>query len=152
MPETSLCEIYRPLLSDLERQILRGGKETLPPRGSPICGAGCAGAQTADRHSRIDGRLVGGPPTPPSAGAQRTLGCMDARGVSTSAVMVRGSQAAQLRPGKAAPMAKKNEPRIIRTMGFVPAHEEDKILASVDSGLDAIGMDMEDLTPRSGKQ
>ena len=51
-------------------------------------------------------------------------------------------------------MAKKlqNRPTIIRSMGFVPAHEEDKILASVDSGLDAIGMDMEDLTPRSGKQ
>ena len=45
-----------------------------------------------------------------------------------------------------------NNPTIIRTMAFVPAHEEDKILATVDVGLDAIGMDMEDLTPRSGKQ
>src|SRR5438067_184901 len=45
-----------------------------------------------------------------------------------------------------------NNPAIIRTLAFVPAHEEDKILESADVGLDAIGMDMEDLTPRSGKQ
>jgi citrate lyase subunit beta/citryl-CoA lyase len=49
-------------------------------------------------------------------------------------------------------MALKNDPLIIRTMAFVPAHEEDHILESGEIGLDALGMDMEDLTPRSGKQ
>lgn len=45
-----------------------------------------------------------------------------------------------------------NEARIIRTMSFAPAHDHDAILAAADTGLDAIGADLEDLTPRAEKQ
>jgi citrate lyase subunit beta/citryl-CoA lyase len=46
-----------------------------------------------------------------------------------------------------------NKPRIIRSMGFVPAHEADAIVAAAEaSGLDAIGPDLEDLTPGKYKQ
>jgi citrate lyase subunit beta/citryl-CoA lyase len=41
--------------------------------------------------------------------------------------------------------------RIIRSMSFVPAHDEESIFAAADTGLDAIGMDLEDLTPREQK-
>ena len=44
-----------------------------------------------------------------------------------------------------------NEARIIRTMSFAPAHDHDAILAAADAGLDAIGADLEDLTPRAEK-
>lgn len=42
--------------------------------------------------------------------------------------------------------------RIIRSMSFVPAHDEESIFAAAETGLDAIGMDLEDLTPRDQKQ
>jgi citrate lyase subunit beta/citryl-CoA lyase len=45
-----------------------------------------------------------------------------------------------------------NQPRIIRTLSFVPAHEEDAILAAAEYGMDALGLDMEDLTPGKFKQ
>jgi citrate lyase subunit beta/citryl-CoA lyase len=45
-----------------------------------------------------------------------------------------------------------NEPRIIRTLAFVPAHDEDRILRAADMGMDAIGLDLEDLTPGPAKQ
>ncbi len=43
------------------------------------------------------------------------------------------------------------EPRIVRSLAFVPAHEEDAILSAADVGLDAVGLDLEDLTPRASK-
>jgi citrate lyase subunit beta / citryl-CoA lyase len=42
--------------------------------------------------------------------------------------------------------------RIIRTLAFVPAHDEDEILRAADLGLDALGLDLEDLTPGPAKQ
>jgi citrate lyase subunit beta / citryl-CoA lyase len=45
-----------------------------------------------------------------------------------------------------------NEPRIIRSMSFVPAHDPDRIMSAADAGLDAVGADLEDLTPRADKQ
>ena len=42
--------------------------------------------------------------------------------------------------------------RIIRTLAFVPAHDEDAILGAADTGLDAVGLDLEDLTPGPEKQ
>lgn len=44
-----------------------------------------------------------------------------------------------------------NDRRIIRSMSFVPAHDEEAIFAAAETGLDAIGMDLEDLTPRDQK-
>lgn len=41
--------------------------------------------------------------------------------------------------------------RIIRSMSFVPAHDEESIFEAAETGLDAIGMDLEDLTPRDDK-
>jgi citrate lyase subunit beta/citryl-CoA lyase len=43
-------------------------------------------------------------------------------------------------------------PRVIRTLAFVPAHDEDAILRAADMGADAIGLDLEDLTPGPAKQ
>src|SRR5262245_41190711 len=40
-----------------------------------------------------------------------------------------------------------NPPRIIRTMVYMGAHDEDFILGSVDMGMDAICLDFEDSTP-----
>ncbi len=45
-----------------------------------------------------------------------------------------------------------NPARVIRSMAFVPAHEPEKALEAAEAGLDAVGMDLEDLTPRSAKQ
>ena len=45
-----------------------------------------------------------------------------------------------------------NTGHIIRTMGFAPAHDEDAILEIAALGLDAVGPDLEDLTPRRDKQ
>lgn len=43
-------------------------------------------------------------------------------------------------------------PRIIRSMAFVPAHDEEAVLRAADCGLDALGLDLEDLTPGPSKQ
>jgi citrate lyase subunit beta / citryl-CoA lyase len=40
-----------------------------------------------------------------------------------------------------------SEPRIVRTLAFVPAHDEEVILRAAGLGLDALGLDMEDSTP-----
>src|SRR5437660_6757539 len=45
-----------------------------------------------------------------------------------------------------------NTGRIIRTLGFAPAHDENAILEIAGLGLDAVGPDLEDLTPRRDKQ
>jgi citrate lyase subunit beta/citryl-CoA lyase len=45
-----------------------------------------------------------------------------------------------------------NEPRIIRTLAFVPAHDEGVILRAAGLGLDALGLDLEDSTPGPSKQ
>jgi len=45
-----------------------------------------------------------------------------------------------------------NTARIVRSLAFVPAHDPDEILAAADLGIDAIGLDLEDLTPASDKQ
>jgi citrate lyase subunit beta/citryl-CoA lyase len=45
-----------------------------------------------------------------------------------------------------------NAPRILRTLGFAPAHKEDYIFEIAALGLDSVGPDLEDLTPRSEKQ
>ena len=45
-----------------------------------------------------------------------------------------------------------NRARIIRSMGFAPAHEPEKVLSAAASGLDAVGADLEDLTPGSEKR
>ena len=45
-----------------------------------------------------------------------------------------------------------NTPRVIRSLAYVPAHDEDRILAAAEVGLDAIGFDLEDLTPAADKQ
>lgn len=44
-----------------------------------------------------------------------------------------------------------NTPRIIRTLGFARAYDADEILGSAALGLDAVGPDLEDLTPRKLK-
>src|SRR6516162_3784727 len=45
-----------------------------------------------------------------------------------------------------------NTGRIIRTVGFAPAHDEESIFEIAALGLDAVGPDLEDLTPRRDKQ
>ena len=45
-----------------------------------------------------------------------------------------------------------NRPRIIRSLTFSLAHDEDKILALAEKGMDAICLDMEDLTPLPYKE
>jgi len=45
-----------------------------------------------------------------------------------------------------------NRPRIIRSLVFSLAHDEDKILALAEKGMDAICLDMEDLTPLPYKE
>ncbi|HZQ56762.1 MAG TPA: aldolase/citrate lyase family protein [Acidimicrobiales bacterium] len=44
-----------------------------------------------------------------------------------------------------------SDPRIVRTLAFVPAHDEDVVLRAADVGLDALGLDLEDSTPGPGK-
>jgi citrate lyase subunit beta/citryl-CoA lyase len=44
-----------------------------------------------------------------------------------------------------------HRPRVVRTLAFVEAHDEDAILAAADSGVDALGLDLEDLTPGPAK-
>jgi citrate lyase subunit beta/citryl-CoA lyase len=44
-----------------------------------------------------------------------------------------------------------HDPRVVRTLAFVQAHDEDAILAAADSGVDALGLDLEDLTPGPAK-
>jgi citrate lyase subunit beta/citryl-CoA lyase len=44
------------------------------------------------------------------------------------------------------------EPRIVRTLAFVPAHDEEVVLRAADVGLDALGLDLEDSTPGPGKE
>lgn len=43
--------------------------------------------------------------------------------------------------------ASDNRPRILRTMIFVPAYDEDVIVAAADKGADAVCLTLEDLTP-----
>jgi citrate lyase subunit beta / citryl-CoA lyase len=43
-------------------------------------------------------------------------------------------------------------PQVVRTLAFVPAHDEEVILRSAGLGLDALGLDLEDSTPGPGKQ
>lgn len=45
-----------------------------------------------------------------------------------------------------------NEPRIVRSMSFAPAHDPDALMSAADTGLDAVGADLEDLTPGAEKQ
>jgi len=45
-----------------------------------------------------------------------------------------------------------SDPRIVRTLAFVPAHDEDVVLRAADVGLDALGLDLEDSTPGPGKR
>ena len=45
----------------------------------------------------------------------------------------------------------KPAPGIVRSVVFVPAHDADAILAAADNGMDALCLDLEDLTPRSAK-
>jgi citrate lyase subunit beta/citryl-CoA lyase len=45
-----------------------------------------------------------------------------------------------------------NRPRIVRTLVFSVAHDEDKIMQLADKGMDAICLDMEDLTPAPFKE
>ena len=40
-----------------------------------------------------------------------------------------------------------NRPRIIRTMSFAPAPDADAIMAAAEAGVEAVGADLEDLTP-----
>jgi citrate lyase subunit beta/citryl-CoA lyase len=44
-----------------------------------------------------------------------------------------------------------NVPRIVRSLAFVPAHDEDAVLRAAESGIDALGLDLEDLTPGPAK-
>lgn len=44
-----------------------------------------------------------------------------------------------------------NAPRVIRTLGYAKAHDPDNIFGTADLGLDAVGPDLEDLTPRADK-
>lgn len=43
------------------------------------------------------------------------------------------------------------EPRIQRTLVFVPAHDRDRILKAADAGMDALCLDLEDSTPMAHK-
>jgi citrate lyase subunit beta/citryl-CoA lyase len=45
-----------------------------------------------------------------------------------------------------------NQPRIIRSMVFTSAHDADHIAKTAELGMDALCMDMEDLTPRANKE
>jgi citrate lyase subunit beta / citryl-CoA lyase len=45
-----------------------------------------------------------------------------------------------------------NEPRVIRSLVFVPAHDENAILRAAEMGADAVGLDLEDLTPGPAKE
>jgi citrate lyase subunit beta / citryl-CoA lyase len=45
-----------------------------------------------------------------------------------------------------------NRPRIIRSMTFAPAHDPEAILAAAGAGVEAVGADLEDLTPGSEKE
>jgi citrate lyase subunit beta / citryl-CoA lyase len=45
-----------------------------------------------------------------------------------------------------------NRPRIVRSLVFSVAHDEDKIMQLADMGMDAICLDMEDLTPSPYKE
>ena len=45
-----------------------------------------------------------------------------------------------------------HQPRIIRSLVFVPAHDPDRILVAAAMGADAVGLDLEDLTPGPDKQ
>jgi citrate lyase subunit beta / citryl-CoA lyase len=44
-----------------------------------------------------------------------------------------------------------NEPRAIRSLAFVPAHDADRILAAAEAGMDGLCLDLEDLTPLAAK-
>jgi citrate lyase subunit beta/citryl-CoA lyase len=44
-----------------------------------------------------------------------------------------------------------NEPRTIRSLAFVPAHEGERILAAAEAGMDGLCLDLEDLTPLAAK-
>jgi citrate lyase subunit beta/citryl-CoA lyase len=44
------------------------------------------------------------------------------------------------------------EPRAIRTLVFVPAHDADRILAVAGNGMDGLCLDLEDLTPLEHKE
>src|SRR5579864_5402106 len=44
-----------------------------------------------------------------------------------------------------------SEPRVVRTLAFVAAHDEEAILRAAGTGLDALGLDLEDSTPGPGK-
>jgi citrate lyase subunit beta / citryl-CoA lyase len=44
------------------------------------------------------------------------------------------------------------EPRAIRSLAFVPAHDPDRILATAGHGMDALCLDLEDLTPLAHKE
>jgi citrate lyase subunit beta/citryl-CoA lyase len=44
-----------------------------------------------------------------------------------------------------------NAPRILRTLVFVPAYDEDKVLAAAEKGADAVCLTLEDLTPAAHK-
>jgi citrate lyase subunit beta/citryl-CoA lyase len=50
---------------------------------------------------------------------------------------------------KGATMA--NQPTVIRSMVYVSAHDADHILETAQAGMDALCLDMEDLTPRANK-
>ncbi|HZP27464.1 MAG TPA: aldolase/citrate lyase family protein, partial [Acidimicrobiia bacterium] len=44
------------------------------------------------------------------------------------------------------------EPRAIRSLAFVPAHDPDRVLAAAECGLDGLCLDLEDLTPLAHKE
>ncbi len=44
-----------------------------------------------------------------------------------------------------------SDPRVVRTLAFVAAHDEEAILRAAGTGLDALGLDLEDSTPGPGK-
>ena len=44
-----------------------------------------------------------------------------------------------------------NEPRTVRSLAFVPAHDTDRIVAAAACGMDGLCLDLEDLTPLAGK-
>ena len=45
-----------------------------------------------------------------------------------------------------------NEPRTVRSLAFVPAHDADRIVAAAACGMDGLCLDLEDLTPLAGKE
>jgi citrate lyase subunit beta/citryl-CoA lyase len=45
-----------------------------------------------------------------------------------------------------------NDPRAIRSLAFVPAHDADRIFAAADAGMDGLCLDLEDLTPLAAKE